>query len=107
MGRPLRQMSQSPGEMGQVAHPLLQNLVSSLSCDFAVGAGFSMDGRGKHTPGDRTMLQTPRHLVSSQHRDLLSEINEPESLHPQTGLLPFLSLGVMCLLKWLYGSETG
>lgn len=58
MGRPLRQMSWSPGEMGQVAHPLLQNLVSSLSCDFAVGAGFSMDGRGKHTPGDRTMLQT-------------------------------------------------
>lgn len=24
----------------------------------AVGAGFSMDGRGEHTPGDRTMLQT-------------------------------------------------
>lgn len=102
MGRPLRQLSQSPGEMGQAAHPLLQNLVSSLSCDFAVGAGLSMDSRGKHTPGDRTML-----LPDSKHLYLLSEINETKGLHPQTGLLPFLSLGVICLLKWLDGSETG
>lgn len=55
VGRPFRQLLRSPGGVIEAAHLPLRNLgplVRSLSHDFGVRAGFSMDSRAQ-TPGGR------------------------------------------------------